>query len=108
AARAIVDETELFHRRKAIECRLVVAEGHLTLEAGNPSHEELVEVAAENGQELDALEERRAAVRGQLHDALVEGELAQLHVQHPPGRQQDRTGSRRRSGALQSSARVGG
>jgi len=49
------------------------------LEAGDPDHEELVEVVAEDRQELDALEQRHVLVHGELQDALVElqpGELA--------------------------------
>lgn len=49
------------------------------LEPGHPDHEELVEVAGEDGQELGPLDERHRLVHRQLQDALVElqpGDLA--------------------------------
>ena len=59
------------------------AGGDPPLEAGDPHHEELVEVAREDRQELGALEQRQLAVLGELEDALVEGEPGQLAVQEP-------------------------
>jgi len=51
------------------------------LEAGDAHHEELVEVAREDGEELGALEEREVRVLGQLEHALVEREPRQLAVE---------------------------
>ncbi len=53
------------------------------LETGDPDHEELVEVAAEDGQEVRALQDRQARVLGQFQHALVEREPAQLPVDVP-------------------------
>jgi hypothetical protein len=50
------------------------------VQAGHAHHEELVEVVGVDGEELDALEERRRLVLGQLKHPLVELEPGQLAV----------------------------
>ena len=59
------------------------AGGDAPLEAGHPDHEELVEVAGEDRQELGPLEQRQLGVLGQLEHPLVEGEPGQLAVEEP-------------------------
>ncbi len=53
----------------------------LLAQAGDPDLEELVEVAGEDGQELDPLEQRVALVARLVQDAGVELEPRQLAVQ---------------------------
>ncbi|MET3801824.1 hypothetical protein ABID70_001779 [Clavibacter michiganensis] len=54
------------------------------LEAGDADHEELVEVAREDGEEVGALEDRQLRVLGELQHAAVEGQPAQLAVEEAP------------------------
>ena len=51
------------------------------LQAGDPHHEELVEVRGEDREEVRSLEHRDAWILGELEHALVEGEPAQLAVE---------------------------
>ena len=51
------------------------------LEPRYPDHEELVEVARENGEEVRALQRRDPRILSQLEDALIEREPAQLTIQ---------------------------
>ena len=57
--------------------------GHPPHQAGHPDHEELVQVAGEDGQEPDPLQQRDALVLGQLQHPLVEPEPAFLAVEVP-------------------------
>ena len=57
-----------------------VAGVELPLETGHADHEELVEVRAEDGQELHALEQGRGGVLGLLQHAAVELEPGQLPI----------------------------
>ena len=59
---------------------LAEAGGHLVLQAGDPDLEELVEVLAEDGQELGPLEQGLAAIGGQRQHPGVEVEPGQLTV----------------------------
>ena len=59
------------------------AGGDPALQAGDPDHEELVEVAREDGQEPGPLQQRQVVVLGQLEHALVEAQPGQLAVQEP-------------------------
>lgn len=63
------------------------AGGDAALEAGDPHHEELVEVAREDREEPGALEQRDALVGGQLQDPLVELQPADLAVEEAVDRQ---------------------
>jgi len=61
------------------------AGGQLVLEARHPHLEELVEVLAEDGEELDALEDRGGRVLGQGQHPGVEGQPRLLPVEEPLG-----------------------
>ncbi len=53
---------------------------HFLLQAADADHEELVEVGLEDGQELEAFQERHGRVLGLFEDAPVELQPAQLAV----------------------------
>ena len=53
----------------------------LLFEAGDADFEELVQVGAEDAEELDALEQGRGRVQRLLQDALIELQPAQLAVE---------------------------
>src|SRR5262249_59018023 len=55
-------------------------------QALGPLHEPLVEVGAEDRQELQPLQERRSIVQGLVQDPLVELEPAQVTIQKRDGR----------------------
>ncbi len=57
------------------------AGGDPALEAGHPDHEELVQVAGEDREEVRAFQQGCVRVLGQLQDPLVEGEPAALPVE---------------------------
>ena len=78
--------------------------GHLVLQAGHPDLEELVEVLAEDGQELGPLEQRHRRVLGQGQDPGVEVEPRQLAVEEPLRR----LGRRARSRSAVTSSAVHG
>ncbi len=59
------------------------AGGDPALEAGDADHEELVEVAGEDGQEPGPLQQRQAGVLGELEYPLVEPQPGHLAVQEP-------------------------
>ena len=82
------------------------AGGDAALEAGDPHHEELVEVAGEDGEELGPLEQRQVGVLGQLEHPLVEGEPGQLAVEEPVLGQRERSRLLGREAAPSSAARV--
>ncbi len=63
------------------------AGGDAALEAGDPDHEELVEVRGEDREEVRPFEEGGRGVLGEFEDALVEREPAALPVEEPPLRQ---------------------
>ena len=75
----LVDEVEAVGRGGA------QARRELLDEAGDPHLEELVEVVAEDGEELHALEQRSRGVLGEREHAGVEGEPGELAVQEPAG-----------------------
>jgi hypothetical protein len=74
-------------------------------EAGDPDHEELVEVRGEDRTELDALEERDVRIGGELEDARVEVEPRELAIEQPIARLRLRTG-RSHAAAIISSPRT--
>jgi hypothetical protein len=74
------DSLERLARRQPVGPARVDPGVHLVVEAGDPDHEELVEVVRVDREELDPLEERRALVLGQLEHALVELEPRELAV----------------------------
>src|SRR5262249_61307485 len=55
-------------------------------QALGPLHEPLVEVGAEDRQELQPLQQRRSIVQGLVQDPLVELEPAQVTIQERDGR----------------------
>ena len=63
------------------------AGGHPAHPAGHPDHEELVQVAGEDGHEPDPLQQRHVLVLGQFQHPLVEPEPASLALEVPVGRQ---------------------
>src|SRR5713226_7349380 len=69
----------------AIGPRRLVARGDAALEGGHPDHEELVQVRAEDGEELHALEQRHARVLRLLEHAPVEFEPRELPVDEGVG-----------------------
>src|SRR5262249_33430684 len=74
-------------RGQAIRARGHVARAKLPLEIGDPDHEELVEIRAEDREELHTLQKRDARILRLLEDTTVElepGELAidQVRVTH--------------------------
>ena len=75
------DGAELGLRGHAVGGALYDARRDLLLEARDPYLEELVQVAAEDGEELDPLEQRRPGVEGLVQDPPVELQPAELPVQ---------------------------
>ena len=75
--------------------------GDPALEAGDPHHEELVEVGGEDRQEPHPLQQRQVLVLGELEHAGVEVQPGQLAVEEPVGRRgrvrRRRTAARRRT-----------
>ena len=71
---------ELLFRIQPIGAHVVQPGLELLDRRRDPDHEELVQVAADNGEELDPFEERVARVACLLQDALVEGQPAQVPV----------------------------
>ena len=71
----------------------------LVEQAGDPDHEELVEVRREDRAELDPLEQRLVGVGGEVEDALVQVEPRQLAVEQGVGREVGRGSVRGRQGA---------
>jgi hypothetical protein len=63
--------------------RLLDAGGDLVLQRGDADLEELVEVRRRDGAELGPLEQRDPALAGELQDAVVERQPAQLAVDEP-------------------------
>ena len=81
------DVLENFARRQAAGRAHGDAGGNSTLEAGHANHEELVEVAGEDGEELGPLERGQGVVLGELEHALIEIEPGELAVQETVGRE---------------------
>ena len=74
------DDRQLFFGGQPVERGLLDAGAEFLQDGGDPHHEELVEVGAGNGQELDALEERVRRVLGLREDPPVELEPAQFAI----------------------------
>ena len=51
---------------------------HFLLQAAHADHEELIEIAADNGEKLESLEERHPGILSLFEDAPIEFEPAQL------------------------------
>jgi hypothetical protein len=61
---------------------------HLTAQARDPDHEELVEVVGRDRQETQLLEQRMIGVRGFQQDATIEFKPRQFAVHEPVGQRQ--------------------
>ena len=75
------DRRELVLGRHAVGSTLDDPGGHLLLEPRHPHLEELVEVAAEDRQELEPLQQRRARVQRLVEHAAVELEPGELAIE---------------------------
>ena len=76
-----MDAAELFAGAEAVEAGVDDAGIHLLDEAGHADLEELVQVGADDGEELEPLQEWMVGVPGLLEHAAVEGQPAQLAVE---------------------------
>src|SRR5581483_4024796 len=79
--RPFADRAQLLLRPQAAGGRRPQPGGGPVQQARHPDHEELVEVAGEDGQEFDPLQQRKLGVFGQGQDAPVEVEPGQLTVE---------------------------
>ena len=77
----LADRTQLLVGVEAAGGSRPEAGGGPVGQARHPDHEELVEVAGEDGEELHPLQQRQLAVRGQGQHPTVEVEPGQLPVQ---------------------------
>ena len=80
-ADALLDDDELLGDRQPVRRGVDDPRRELPPQSADAHHEVLVEVAVEDREELEALEQRHAPVRRLVHDARVEREPAQLAVQ---------------------------
>jgi hypothetical protein len=76
---------ELLGRGAPVESGGMDAGGDLLLETADALHEELIEIAADDGQELDPLQQRGARILGLVEHAAVEGEPGQFATQIEAG-----------------------
>ncbi|EFX59988.1 hypothetical protein DAPPUDRAFT_346030 [Daphnia pulex] len=74
------DQADLLRRREPVGAQVGDPGLHLVEQACGPHLEELVEILAEDGEELGALERRRGGIGGDGEDAFVELEPRQLTV----------------------------
>ncbi len=77
------DGLELLPRREGVGARFLHVPGDLRLEPRHPDHEEFIEVAAGDGEELQPLQGGHGRVARLLEDSVVEGEPRQLPVDEP-------------------------
>src|SRR5690606_4691237 len=87
------DQPQLLFGRETVQRLFGVSQGDLALEAGHPGHVELVEVAAEDGDEPRTFEQRYIRVFREIDHPTLKLEIAQLHVEQPFGRELDGAGS---------------
>ena len=74
------DRSHLLRGRHAVSRRRRNASEHLAAQSGYPNHVELVQVGAEYGQKLEALQQRIPLVERFLQNARVELQPAQLAI----------------------------
>ena len=79
------DGRELILGRHPVRGPFDDAGGRLLLEAGDTDLEEFVEIAAEDREKLEPLEERRALVEGFVENPAIELEPGQLAIQVETG-----------------------
>ena len=103
------DHLELVAQREPVAAAHRQAGLQPALQAGDPDHVELVEVAGEDGQELGPLQQRRRRVLGERQHPGVEVEPGQLAVEEPVLRQPGSSlvGVRRPAAAARRSSAVG-
>jgi hypothetical protein len=77
---ALGDGGQDLGRRESVRAAVLVPRVDTTLQPGHPDHEELVEVGAEDRQELDPLQQGHSLVLGLGQDAAVELQPGQLPV----------------------------
>jgi len=77
---AFADGVQLLGDGAAVDAEIGAAGAELLLERGHAHHEELVEIGADDGEELDALEQFVAAVARLFEHAALEFEQAELAV----------------------------
>ena len=82
---ALADAREQGDRRQPVGSGGRDARLELLVHARDPDHEKLVEVRAEDGEELHALEERKPAVAGLVEDPGVELQPRELAVDEQAG-----------------------
>ncbi len=73
-------QPKLLLGRQSIRRHVLAVRPHLLLEHRDANHEELVEVGADNGEKLDAFEERVAAIACLIEHPLVELQPAELAI----------------------------
>ena len=73
-------------RRATCICRHSNAGDDASLEAGNTDHEEFVEIARKDCQEVDPLEQRNGGVLSKLKNALIKGQPTDLSIEEPLNR----------------------
>ena len=83
--RGVGYRAKLLLRGQAVGRKLRRSGADLLLEAGDPDLEELVHVAGDDGEEAQALEQRRRGVLGLGEDAALEGEDAEFAVDEGVG-----------------------
>lgn len=76
----LMDRRQLLRRGEAVRAPPLLGRVQLILQPGDTDLEELVQVAAEDGQELRPLQQWRVGIGGDVEDALVELEPGQLAV----------------------------
>jgi len=81
----LADARELFGRRQPVGATRHDALAHLADQAGDPHHEEFVEVVGRDRQEAHALEQRMVAVGGFLEHAPIEVQPGQFAVDEALG-----------------------
>jgi hypothetical protein len=89
---ALGDHFQLVAQRRTVAAAHRQAGLEPALEAGDPDHVELVQVAGEDGEELGPLQQRGAGVLGQRQHPGVEVEPGQLAVEEPVLRQLGQAG----------------
>ena len=82
----VADLEQLLRRGTTVGCRSRDAGGHLVLQAGDADLEELVEVLAEDREELGPLEQRYVLAFRHRQHTLVEVEPRKLAVEEPGAR----------------------
>ncbi|MNN37108.1 hypothetical protein D3C81_1510390 [compost metagenome] len=102
----LADPRQHLLRLQAVGAGQLAGEGDLLLQPGDADLEELVEVAGEDQQELQALEQRGGLVERLLQDADIELQLRQLAVDVQAAVIQTGRGGQRLAGRLRRRQRI--